>query len=74
MPGLYEILEDIGFPIDNLFELEEMRKGFNTKNNGIMDGLVMVIDGLIVRTRAPFKCEVDDPKSWGSRNHPTQIL
>ena len=65
--AINDILEDIGFPIDNLFELEEMRKGFNTKNNGIMDGLVMVIGGLIVRTRAPYKCEVNDPKSYAHR-------
>jgi hypothetical protein len=51
--ALDDIIEDIGFPIDNLLELEEMRQGFNAKNNGIMDGLVMVIDGLIVRTRVP---------------------
>ena len=65
--ALDEVLPDIGFPIDNEFELQEMSYSFSRKNNGILDGLVMVIDGLIVRTRCPYNYEVSDPKSYQHR-------
>lgn len=65
--ALNDTLPDISFPIDNEFELEEMRAGFNARNNSVLDGLVMVIDGLIVRTRCPTKDEVPDPKSYVHR-------
>ena len=65
--ALDDVLDDIGFPIDNDFELEEMRQSFNVKNNGVLDGIVMAIDGIIIRTRCPTKKEVKDPKSYAHR-------
>lgn len=72
--ALDDYLPDISFPIDNTFELEEMRAGFNARNNSVMDGLVMVIDGLLVRTRCPTKDEVPDPKSYVHRKGGFGIL
>jgi hypothetical protein len=72
--ALNDSLADISFPIDSAFDLEEMRKGFNRRNNNVMDGLVMVIDGLIVRTRCPNKNEVTDPKSYVHRKGGFGIL
>jgi hypothetical protein len=40
--ALDEVLPDIGFPIDNEFELQEMSHSFSRKNNGILDGLVIL--------------------------------
>jgi hypothetical protein len=40
----------IGFPIDNLVQLEELSHGFSEHSSGIIEGCVMAIDGFGVQT------------------------
>jgi hypothetical protein len=65
--ALNDLLPDISFPMDDTFQLDEMAEGFNKRNNNVMNGLVLVVDGLIVRTRRPTHREVPDPKSYVHR-------
>ncbi len=57
----------IGLPIDDVEKLEKLSQGFYEQSNGIFDGLVMVIGGLAVRTRAPFENEVLKRKDYRFR-------
>jgi hypothetical protein len=57
----------IGLPIDDIEKLEKLSQGFHAQSNGLFDGLIMVMDGLAVRTRAPFKDEVPKRKDYRFR-------
>ncbi len=48
----------IGFPMDDTERLEQWSLGFYEQSNGLFYGLVMVMDGIAIRTRAPFVHEV----------------
>jgi hypothetical protein len=54
----------IGFPIDNLVQLEELSHGFSEHSSGIIEGCVMAIDGFGVQTWQPFDWEVEHPKDY----------
>lgn len=41
--------------------------GFGLHSNGIMKGCVMAIDGMAIRTRKPFKSEVENTKTFRCR-------
>jgi hypothetical protein len=57
----------IGLPIDDIEKLEKLSQGFHAQSNGLFDGLIMVMDGLAVRTCAPFKDEVPKRKDYRFR-------
>jgi hypothetical protein len=44
-----------------------MAQGFKDHSGGIMDGCVSALDGLVVRTRAPFKSEVPNVVDYCNR-------
>jgi len=52
----------IGFPIDDTEKVEQLSQGFYEQSNGLFDGLVMVMDGIAIRTCAPFVHEVSKRK------------
>ena len=56
----------LGFPV-GLEALSQLASGFNRQSNGIMNGCVMAIDGLLVRTRKPYKHEVKNPVAYKNR-------
>jgi hypothetical protein len=57
----------IGLPLDDNDKLQELSQRFHEQSNGIFDGLVMVMDGMAVRTRAPFENEVSKRKDYRFR-------
>jgi hypothetical protein len=57
----------IGLPLDDNDKLQELSRGFHEQSNGIFDGLVMVLDRMAVRTRAPFEKEVSKRKDYRFR-------
>ena len=64
--ALDEVLK-LGFPLNDISALEEISNGFNRHSNGIMNGCVLAIDGLAVRTRQPYVTENKNTKSWRCR-------
>jgi len=50
-------LFDIGVPIYDEAALTALSDGFSTQSHGILRGCIMAMDGLAVKTRAPFKYE-----------------
>lgn len=55
---------ELGFPLDDETKLQELSRGFREHSGGAMDGCVMAIDGLAIRTRQPFRSEVRHTKNW----------
>ena len=54
----------IGFPINDTEKLEQLSQGFYEQSNGLFDDLVMVMDGIAIRTRAPFVHEVSKKEDY----------
>ena len=57
----------IGVPIGDEVQLEQMAIGFREHSNGVLDNCIIAIDGLAVRTRYPYKWEVNNPKEFRNR-------
>ena len=65
----------IGFPADNSDgKQSELHQGFKDHSNHHMEGCVMAIDGLLVRTRKPFQSEVKNPMAYYNRKGSYGIL
>lgn len=65
-----EALDDLftlGLPLENAEALDAISRGFAEHSGGVMEGCVMAIDGLAVRTRQPYKHEVKYSKCWRCR-------
>jgi hypothetical protein len=50
----------ISFPLNDEAQLDEIGKGFAKYSFGRMQGCVMAIDGIVIRTRAPTTREVEN--------------
>jgi hypothetical protein len=57
----------LGFPIGEPSRLEELSKGFSDHSGGLLDGCVLAVDGFGVRTRCPYKSEVEKRKDYRFR-------
>lgn len=55
---------NIGFPVNDPDRLEQLAAGFSEHSGGILEGCVLAIDGLGVRTRCPYKSEVRAQKDY----------
>ena len=58
---------DIGLPLHDTSRLDELAKGFYDHSGGILDGCVIAVDGLAVRTRQPYDHEVHWKKDYRFR-------
>lgn len=57
----------IGIDLDNDEFLQSLAEGFNIQSNGIFKDCIMAIDGLAVRTRQPYRSEVNATKDYRNR-------
>jgi hypothetical protein len=57
----------IGLPINDNAALEELARGFSIHSHGNMNGCILAIDGLAVKTRCPYKWEVTNRKDFRNR-------
>jgi hypothetical protein len=57
----------IGFPIGDNEALAELAAGFRDHSGGVMDGCVLAVDGMAVKTRCPFKSDVSHRKDYRCR-------
>ena len=57
----------MGVPLHDREALEELAEGFRINSNGILDGCIMAMDGLVVRTRCPYSWEVPNARDYRNR-------
>lgn len=65
---------DLHFPIDDHDALLELSNGFSYHSGGKLNGCVSAIDGLAVRTRCPYKSEVNNVKAYCHRKYPFALI
>lgn len=57
----------IGLDVDDAQQLSELAEGFDVQSGGKMKGCILAIDGLVVRTRQPYKYETNNIKAYRTR-------
>lgn len=57
----------LGFPLNKEDELKRLSEEFYAQSDGVLDGCVMAIDGLAIRTRQPLKTEVRNVNAYRCR-------
>ena len=60
-------LLQIGLPINDNAALSELATAFGIHSHGNMNGAIMAIDGLAVKTRCPYKWEVNNRRDYRNR-------
>jgi len=58
---------DMGLPLEDVHQLNELALGFKNHSGGILDGCVLAMDGLFVRTRCPYSSETENRKDYVNR-------
>lgn len=59
----------IQFPVGDIEALNKIQAGFEKDSFGRIKGCVMAVDGWVVKTRQPFKSEVDNINCFRNRKH-----
>ena len=57
----------MGVPLGDNFALDELSKEFRIHSKGVLDGCILAMDGLIVRTRCPYRWEVPNQRDYRNR-------
>jgi hypothetical protein len=64
----------LSFPIDSPDELNRLADEFGSQSSGAFQGCVGAIDGLLLKTRAPYSSEHENPSAFKNRKCSYGIL
>ena len=68
MNALYQVTKDsINFPVHDNEELARIECGFSSYSFGRLPGCVMAVDGWVVKTRQPYRSEVQNVTCFRNR-------
>jgi hypothetical protein len=67
MKALDTILKKISFSINNEEKLKELSDGFAQQLDGVLEGCVMAVDGIAIKTRQPKRSEVSNINCYRNR-------
>ena len=68
MTALYDIIKtEISFSVNDMQALANIEKGFAEFSKYSMRECVMAVDGIVIKTRKPYKSEVQNVKCFRNR-------
>jgi hypothetical protein len=62
-----DLVIPIGLPLNKIDELDRISRAFELQSEGVLKGCIMAIDGLVIRTRQPYRSETQNIRAWCNR-------
>jgi hypothetical protein len=53
--------------LNKIDELDRISRAFELQSEGVLKGCIMAIDGLVIRTRQPYRSETQNIRAWWNR-------